>query len=170
MDNRQIFIDAQNYFIGDGGRQRDRRHAVQLLYQVCELIPPAARLLGICLETGDSVAMDLEEARRLYRIAGDAAGVARVDLKLQYPGSDGYSVPGAPRAVQRQERSLRPAAPVFRPAVPPPPLVRDQNIAPAPRPCSAAERVVKICPLPLHIERIVLKVRIYHSKMNATTT
>ena len=164
MDNRQIFIDAQNYFIGDGGRHRDRRHAVQLLYQVYESLPPAARLLGICLETGDSVAMDLNEARRLYRIAGDAAGVARVDLKLQYPGSDGFSVPGAPRAVQRQEppRSLRPAAPVFRPAVHPPPLVREQNIAPAPRPCSAAERVVKICPLPLHIERIVLKVRINH--------
>lgn len=66
---RQLFIDAQNYFTGDGGRQKDRVRAVQLLRQCCDgdaVIPAAARMLASCFETGDHVAVDLDEALRLY--------------------------------------------------------------------------------------------------------
>ncbi len=71
MNNqRQLFIDAQNYFTGDGGRQKDRVRAVQLLRQCCDggaVIPAAAaRMLASCFETGDHVAVDLDEALRLY--------------------------------------------------------------------------------------------------------
>lgn len=150
---RQQYIDAQNYFVGDGGRWQDRPRAIALLQQVCyhydRPIRAAARMLANCLETGESVAMDLHEARRLYDSIGDAGGVSRCDRKIQIPGSDGYG----PFVSEPPGRVSHVPQPRPAPVVQPRPVV-----AAAPRPVVAAAPKALPTPLPLHIEKIVVLV------------
>jgi hypothetical protein len=174
MDNtqRQLYIDAQNYFVGDGGRRQNRPHAIELLRQVCydwnRPIPAAARMFANCLETGESVAMDLNEARRLYNAIGDQSGVLRCDRKIQEPGSHGHgafdrAAAGGAAAPPSNRRHLFPDA-----SVPPflaagggrPGQVQYGSRAPPPRqqPRQQLQRQPLPTPLPLHIERIVVQV------------
>jgi hypothetical protein len=160
QDQRQLYIDAQNYFTGDGGRWQDRRRATDLLRQVCynfaSPIPSAARMLANCLETGQGVQMDLDEAMRLYQSIGDRQGVSRCSCKIEFPGSNGYPVSGV-------SSSSRPVpAPRAVASVASPPVIPARNAgaavwAPRPRAPSKAS-APQPSPLPLHIERIVLQV------------
>jgi hypothetical protein len=157
QDQRQLYIDAQNYFTGDGGRWQDRRRATDLLRQVCydfaSPIPSAARMLANCLETGQGVQMDLDEAMRLYQSIGDRQGVSRCSCKIEFPGSNGYPASGV-------SSSSRPV-PAPR-AVASPPVIPAGNAGAAvgaPRPRAPAKASApQPSPLPLHIERIVLQV------------
>jgi hypothetical protein len=149
---RQLYIDAQNYFTGDGGKRQDRPRAVALLRQVCydfdAPIPAAARMFASCLETGECVAMDLAEARLLYERSGDTTGVARCARKILNPGSHGHVAPAPaiqPRSqVHHSHHSSHVAAA---------PQPQFQRLRPsAPRPAARPTA------LPAHIERIVLQV------------
>ncbi len=155
-NQRQQYIDAQNYFVGDGGRWQDRPRAIALLQQVCyhynRPIAAAARMLANCLETGESVAMDLHEARRLYESIGDAGGVSRCDCKIQIPGSDGYG-PFVPESPPRRAPASNANAPRAARAA----SGGSQHV-PQHRPVVAAAPKALPTPLPLHIERIVVLV------------
>jgi hypothetical protein len=143
-DQRQAFIDAQNYFVGDGGRLRNRIRAVELLHQVCysypRPIPAAMRMLANCYETGESIQMDLNAAMEMYNRIGDVVSARRCAAKIQHPGSDGHSIPSD---LQAHAVANRNAVVINHP----------QSSAPA---ISTASRP---SPLPAHIERIVLQVR-----------
>jgi hypothetical protein len=163
MDNpRQLFIDAQNYYVGDGGRHQDRRRALELLRRVCyefgRPIPAAARMLANCLETGESVAVDLDEALRLYRIAGDQTAISRCNIKIRNPGSHGHSFAPDHNPAPAHHASAGGSARVVggRPAA--------NGLNPLARPFSQPSVPIAAAPqkpqpiaLPLHIERIVLQ-------------
>jgi hypothetical protein len=148
MDNqRQLFIDAQNYYVGDGGRHQDRLRALELLRRVCyefrRPIPAAARMLANCMETGEGTAVDLHEALHLYQIAGDSSAISRCNIKIRNPGSHGHSfVPD-----QRPNAALPPRHP---PSGGSARIVGGGKVDSIPQPNSPVA-------LPLHIERIVLQ-------------
>ena len=148
QDQRQLYIDAQNYFTGDGGRWQDRRRAIDLLKQVCynfaSPIPSAARMLANCLETGQGVEKDLDEAIRLYQSIGDRQGLSRCGYPVSSVPSSSRPAP-APRAVASV-------------ASPPARNAGAAVGAPRPRAQPAKASVPQPNPLPLHIERIVLQV------------
>ena len=151
---RQLYIDAQNYFTGDGGKRQDRPRAVALLRQVCydfdAPIPAAARMFASCLETGECVAMDLAEARLLYERSGDGTGVARCARKILNPGSHGHVAPAPAPAIQPRSQVHHSHHSRHVAAAPQPQF---QQLRPsAPRPAARPTA------LPAHIERIVLQV------------
>jgi len=147
QDQRQLYIDAQNYFTGDGGRWQDRRRAIDLLKQVCynfaSPIPSAARMLANCLETGQGVEKDLDEAIRLYQSIGDRQGLSRC-------GSPVSSVPSSSRPAPAPRAVASVASPPARNA-------GAAVGAPRPRAQPAKASLPQPNPLPLHIERIVLQ-------------